>query len=198
MARATLVLLLAVAAGARAACAAEAGPSYDCSQKLTSSVEQRIYKDESLAALDRQMAEVYQAAWAKTNAADTQTLVTAQRAWVKVRNDCWKAADVTACVQGAYRNRISELQARYRLLTPVGSARYQCPGPPPQEATADYFETDPPTALVTYAGATQVMRVTPSGSGARYTGGNRQLWEHQGVALITWGAGTMEMRCPKS
>ena len=104
----------------------------------------------SLAALDRQMTEVYQAAWAKTNAADTQTLVTAQRAWVKVRNDCWKAADVTACVQGAYRNRISELQARYRLLTPVGSARYQCPGPPPQEATADYFETDPPTALVTW------------------------------------------------
>ena len=197
-ARIFMLPLAMLAWSAGSACAADAGPSYDCAQKLTSSVEQRICKDETLAALDRQMADAYQEAWAKTNAADTQTLVTAQRAWVKTRNDCWKASDVTACIQNAYRNRISELQARYRLLAPVGSARYQCPGPPPQEATADYFPTDPPTAMVTYAGATQLMRVAPSGSGARYVGGNRQLWEHQGIGLITWGAGTVEMQCPKT
>jgi len=177
--------------------AAESGPSFDCAQKLTSSVEQRICKDEKLGALDRQMAEAYDAAWTKTTAADTQTLVTAQRAWVKARNDCWKSQEVNACIENAYRNRISELQARYRLLEPVGSARYLCPGPPPQEATADYFNTDPPTAMVSYAGATQLMRVAPSGSGARYNGGNRQLWEHQGIGLITWGAGAREMSCPK-
>ena len=32
------------------------------------------------------------------------------------------------------------------------------------------------------------MFQAPSGSGARYTGGNRQFWEHQGVALVHWGA----------
>jgi membrane-bound inhibitor of C-type lysozyme len=40
------------------------------------------------------------------------------------------------------------------------------------------------------------MRVTPSGSGARYTGGNRQLWEVKGVALLTWGKGANEVSCP--
>lgn len=178
--------------------AAPGGMSFSCTQKLTSSVEQRICKDEALSALDRQMAEAYQAALARTSGSEAETLATAQRAWVKSRNDCWKASDVPACIESAYRHRTSELQARYRLLAPVGSARYLCPGPPPQEATADYFATDPPTAMVTYAGATQLMRVAPSGSGARYVGGNRQLWEAQGVGLITWGAGTVEMRCPKA
>lgn len=193
--RALLVALTVIACPAGAA---DTGPSYDCTQKLTSSVEQQICKDEALGALDRQLAGIYQDAWAKTNAADTQTLVAAQRAWTKTRNDCWKAPSVAACIENAYRNRIAELQARYRLLAPVGSARYLCPGPPAQEASAEFFATEPPSAMVTYAGATQLMRVAPSGSGARYVGGNRQLWEHQGVGLITWGAGTVEMRCPKA
>ncbi len=193
-------VLVALAAGAVAASvlAADGGMSFDCAQKPASSVEQRICGDESLAALDRRMTELYRAATAKTTGTDAENLATAQRAWAKARNDCWKAPDVTGCIRTAYGNRIPELQARYRLLEPVGSARYMCPGPPPQEASADYFATEPPTAMVTYAGATQYMRVAPSGSGARYTGGNCYLWEHQGVALISWGAGTVEMRCPKS
>ena len=190
---------MAAAAGALAGAAAadDTGPSYDCTQKLTSSVEQRICRDPGLAELDRRMADAYQSAWTKTTAADTQTLVAAQRAWAKARNACWKAQDVQACVEGAYRSRIAELTARYRLQEPVGSGKYLCPGPPPQEATADFFATDPPTAMVTYAGATQLMRSAPSGSGARYTGGNRQFWEHQGTALITWGTGAVETRCPQ-
>ncbi|MCC7217103.1 MAG: MliC family protein, partial [Burkholderiales bacterium] len=35
----------------------------------------------------------------------------------------------------------------------------------------------------------------PSGSGARYQGGGRQLWEHQGVALIRWTSAP-EQSCP--
>jgi membrane-bound inhibitor of C-type lysozyme len=41
------------------------------------------------------------------------------------------------------------------------------------------------------------MFVAPSGSGARYTGGKRQFWEHQGVAMVNWGPSTRELRCPK-
>ncbi len=191
------LVALGVALAAGVAVAADGGMAVDCARKLASSVEQRICKDDALLALDRRMAADYQAAAAKATGGEAETLATAQRAWAKVRNDCWKATDVTACVEAAYRNRTAELQARYRLLAPVGSARYQCPGPPPQEAAADYFATEPPTAMVTYAGVSQFMRIAPSGSGARYTGGNRQLWEHQGVALISWGAGTVELRCPK-
>jgi len=193
------MLLAAIGAllAAAAAHAADGGPSFDCAQKLTSSVEQRICNDPDLAVLDRKVADAYDSAWTKTTAADTQTLTLAQRAWLKTRNDCWKAQDVVACIAGAYRMRTSELQARYRLIEPVGSARYACPGPPPQEATADFFATDPPTAMVSYAGVTQFMRRAPSGSGTRYTGGARQLWEQQGYALVLWGASAREMTCPK-
>ena len=41
------------------------------------------------------------------------------------------------------------------------------------------------------------MFVAMSGSGARYTGGNRELWEHQGVAKLTWNAGIKNLDCPK-
>ena len=189
--------ICALAVLPRAAAAQATTPSFDCAQKLTSSVEQRICRDPQWAALDRQAADVYAAALAKTTPLDAQALTAEQRGWIKRRNDCWKAAEVPACVETAYHDRIAELQARYRLLEPVGSGRYLCPGPPPQEAVADFFATDPPTAIVQYAGATQYMRVAPSGSGARYTGGGRQFWEHQGTALITWAPSTQELSCPK-
>jgi uncharacterized protein len=190
---ASLALLLV---GTACVAAADAGPSFDCAKKLTSSVEQRICADPKLAALDRQMADVYAAATAKASPADAQALSAMQRGWIKGRNGCWKSADVPACVETSYRQRIAELQARYELMAPVGSARYECPGSPPREASAAFFATDPPTAIVDFAGVSQLMFAAPSGSGARYTGGNRQFWEHQGVAMIRWGAAASEISCP--
>jgi uncharacterized protein len=175
---------------------AQTNPSFDCSQKLTSSVEQRICKDPKLAALDRQLADVYAAAQAKATEADKQALTASQRGWIKGRNDCWKNTDVPACVAVAYHDRISELQARYALIPAVGTGRYLCAGPPAQELTAEFFETDPPTAMIQFSGATQFMRVARSGSGARYAGGNRQFWEHQGVATLRWNASGKELSCP--
>jgi uncharacterized protein len=172
-------------------------PSFDCSQKLVSSVEQRICNDEKLAALDRKLADAYTAALAKTSGEDADALQAAQRAFIKSRNDCWKNPDVQGCIENGYQRRTAELQARYGLVKAIGAGRYQCPGSPAQEVAAEFFATDPPTAMIQYAGATQLMFVAPSGSGARYAGGNRQFWEHQGVALVTWGATTREMRCPK-
>lgn len=178
--------------------AAQATPSFDCSQKLVSTVEQRICKDEKLAVADRELADLYAAASAKTLGAEGEALLAAQRAFVKSRNDCWKAAEVQGCVENAYKRRAAELQARYGLVKAIGAGRYQCPGTPPQELAAEFFATDPPTAMVQYAGATQLMFAAPSGSGARYTGGNRQFWEHQGVALVLWGGPrAREMQCPK-
>ncbi len=193
MRNASWTLAAALAALAPVA-VAQTGPSFDCQVKLASSVEQRICADAKLAALDRAMADVYAAAKAK--AAGAKSLAATQRGFIKGRNDCWKDKDVQACIETAYRTRIAELQAGYRLVAPVGAARYVCPGTPAREATADYFATDPPTAVVTFAGATQIMFVAPSGSGARYEGGNRELWEHQGVGRIRWGAGAAELECP--
>src|SRR4029450_3505111 len=50
--------------------AAQATPSFDCSQTLVSSVEQRICQDEKLATLDRELAGVYAAASAKAARGD--------------------------------------------------------------------------------------------------------------------------------
>lgn len=186
------VALLLLPLGAHAA---DAGPSFDCTQKSTSSVEQRICTDPKLAAMDRTLADAYAVATVKAGD-DAPALATAQRAWIKSRNDCWKVSDVQACVETAYRTRTAELQARYRLIVPVGAAKYDCPGPPPAEASAEFFATDPATAMVTFAGATQFMFVAPSGSGARYAGGRRQFWEHQGVAMIRWDGRGPELNCP--
>ena len=189
--------LAALLAALPGICGAQATPSFDCAQKLASSVEQRICMDEKLAAMDRQMADAYAAALAKTAGADAQSLQAAQRDFIKRRNDCWKTTDLQGCVENAYPRRIAELQAQYGLVPATGAARYQCPGSSTEEVTAEFFATDPPTAMIRFRGATQLMFQAPSGSGARYTGGNRQLWEHQGVALVHWGASTPELRCPK-
>jgi uncharacterized protein len=189
----SLLIVLACAPMAHA----QAGPSFSCDPPPESTVEKLICKDAALAALDRRLADAYKAATAKAAGEAASTLVTLQRGWIKGRNECWKDGDVAACVARSYRQRIAELQAGFRLVEPVGSARYACPGTPPAEASADYFATDPPTAVVTYDGATHIMFAMPSGSGARYAGGNNQIWEHQGVAMIRWHAAKREVRCPK-
>jgi len=43
-----------------------------------------------------------------------------------------------------------------------------------------------------------LMYQQPSGSGTRYQGRNETFWEHQGVAMITWGYGAQPMRCKKA
>ena len=100
-----------------------------------------------------------------------------------------------ACVQDAYVRRIAELQARYRLVPGTGPVTYVCDGNPADEVVATYFQTDPPTLIATRGDGQSLMFLQPSGSGARYQGRNESLWEHQGEALVTWGAGAPEMRC---
>jgi len=172
-------------------------PTLDCTQNLISSVEQRICADPKWAAMERKVADAYGAALVKSSGAGAKALTDAQRAWVTGRNACWTRPDATECVENAFRDRLALLQASFRLLEPVGTGRFRCPGPPPQDVVAEFFATDPPTAMVTFAGDTQYMRVAPSGSGARYKGGDRQFWEHQGVARINWGARTRQLACPK-
>jgi uncharacterized protein len=185
--------LVAVVAAAHA----QSGPSFACAPEPEARVEKLVCQDAALAALDRKLAETYAAASGKASGEAAATLAAAQAGWIRSRNDCWKDADLSACVTKSYRLRVAELQAGFALLPPVGSARYECPGPPTREASADYFATDPPSARVTFDGSTKIMFVAPSGSGARYSSGNSQLWEHQGVGLIRWNAGKREWRCPK-
>ena len=185
-----LVSLMTLASAAQAA-----GPSFDCGRVESGSVEELVCRDASLAAADRKLAEVYAAATASAGNEQPPVLEAEQRGWIAGRDECWKRDDRRGCVEDAYRLRTAELQARYRLIPPTGSASYGCDGQPANEVIATFFPTDPPTAIVERGDQVSLMYQQPAGSGARYQGPNEMLWEHQGEALITWGYDSPEMRC---
>jgi uncharacterized protein len=171
------------------------GPNFDCRKAAKRTVLQLICRDEALARLDRQLAAVYSAVLKKTVNERPVTLRAEQRGWVKGRDDCWKSPDVRACVDMAYRQRIAELQARYRLVDSRGPFTWVCGGPASGEVIMRFFATDPPVAIAERGDAVSLMFQQPAASGARYAGRNESFWEHQGEARVQWGYGVPEMRC---
>jgi len=174
-----------------------ASPAFDCAKAEAGSIEETICKDEKLATLDRQLAEVYAASSKKAVNEHPPVLKAEQRGWIKGRNDCWKSDDKRRCVEEAYVLRIAELQARYRLVPATGPIFYACDGDPRNAVIATFFQTDPPTLIAERGDQVSLMYLQPSGSGAKYQGRNESLWEHQGEALITWGYGSPEMHCKR-
>ncbi|MFV8783662.1 MliC family protein [Microbulbifer sp. SA54] len=170
---------------------AAATPAFDCS-RADSSIEELICQSSDLAALDRQMAEVYAAAQKSSKGQQDKLLKASQVGWIKGRNDCWKSDDRSACVSDLYRRRMAELQARYELVASKGPVVYRCTE---GEVLAVFYDTEPRTALVRFDGEESLMYLEPSGSGARYQGRNESLWEHHGEVAIIWGHDAPEMRC---
>lgn len=170
-------------------------PAFSCAKVEAGSIEALVCKDAELAALDRKLSKVYASALKKAANEKPPQLKATQRGWVKGRNDCWKAEDKRACVKDSYTDRIVELEARYRLVKAHGPVRYVCDGNPANEVIATYFDTEPKSAIAERGDSTSLMRVQPSGSGAKYQGPNESIWEHQGEATIVWGYGAPEMRC---
>lgn len=162
-----LIALTVVPSGAARA----AGPSFDCA-KASGSVEEMICKDEQLAELDRKLADVYAAATRKAVNEHPPLLKAEQRGWIKGRNDCWKSDDPRTCTETEYRHRIAELQARYRLVPEKGPFWFACDGDPRNEVAVSFFETDPPTLIAERGDQVSFMVQQPSGSGAKYQGGN--------------------------
>jgi uncharacterized protein len=173
------------------------GPSFDCGKVEAGSIEAMICKDEGLAALDRKLAEVYTAASHKAVNEHPPVLKAEQRGWIKGRNECWKDDDKRRCVENQYVRRIAELQAKYRLVPASEPVFYACAGDPGNEVIATFFQTDPPTLIAKRGDRVSLMYLQPSGSGAKYQGGNESLWEHHGEAMITWGYGSPEMQCTR-
>lgn len=191
-------LLLALALGVLwLPAATAAGPSFDCTKVEPGSVEELICQDQGLAALDRQLAEVYAAASEKAVNQQPPMLQAEQRGWIKGRDDCWKSDDRRACVENAYRHRIAALQARYRLVPANGPHAYSCDGIPANEVVVTFFPTDPPTLIAERGDSVSLMFRQRSASGTRYQGRNESFWEHQGEATVTWGYGAPGMRCQK-
>ncbi|MEE4238382.1 MAG: MliC family protein [Anderseniella sp.] len=191
------ILCLSAGVAATTFSLAAQGPSFDCRKVQQGSIEARICADPALSELDRKLAEVYAAASAKAKNENPPVLKAEQRGWVKSRNDCWKAADKRDCIEYAYRNRIVELQARYRLVKASPATFFACNGNPSDEVVVTFFRTDPPSLIAERGDSSSLMTLQPSGSGSRYQGRNESFWEHQGEATIVWGYGAPEMKCRK-
>lgn len=167
-----------------ALCAAQ-GPGFDC-RKASSSAQKLVCQTPALAALDRKLASSYRAALAKAGKTLQPTLKAEQRGWIKGRDDCWKAGDLAACVRDSYLLRIAELQARYQLLPPQASARYQCGANAANEMQVRFYATEPATLIAERGDRSELMYQQPAASGARYAGRNSWLWEHHGEATVVW------------
>ena len=188
-----LVFLILLMMGHRSEARA-ADPSFDCA-KADGTIEELICQDEQLADLDRQLAEVYRAAVRKAANEKPPLLKAEQRGWIKGRNECWKSDDTRTCAETAYRLRIAELQARYRLVSEKGPFWFACDGDPRNEVVVTFFATEPPTLIAERGDQVSLMYRQPAGSGTRYQGSNETFWEHQGEATIKWGYDAPEMQC---
>lgn len=170
------------------------GPSFKCSEKMASAVEDIICKNTELGALDRTLASAYSAAL-KNAGADSKALKAEQRGWIKGRDECWKSDDKPACISSSYRQRIIEVQSTYRLVTSTGPVTFDCGNNGIISAT--FFQTDPPSLAAIYKDQHSLMTATQYANGSRYQGQNDSFREHQGEARVTWGYGAPEMKCRK-
>lgn len=176
------------------------GPAFDCA-RARGEVEALICSDAALAALDRRLDQVHRAAAAQARGAMATRLRADQRAWVKGRNECWKArvptwitaswtvATVRDCVEAQYRLRSSELQAVWRLLPPETRV-YACHRQPANEVVVHAFASDPATLRLERGDRTLTLwRVGAPGAAAwdgRYEGQNIAV-ELKGDALaLEW------------
>ena len=195
-----LVSVCVLSMGFAGAAAAQDGPSFDCS-RAESSAEELVCGDAALAEIDRRLAEVYGAALAAAEGLDAGaaeaagTLKAMQRGWIKGRDECWKAADLRACVETSYLTREAELVATWMLQAPFAQARWVCEGNPANEVYVTYYDTPLPALRVEYGDAIDAMHLSLAASGARYEGSfGRSFWEKGGEAMFVWAEGT-EMSC---
>lgn len=168
-------------------------PAYDCA-KASGQVEQLICSDEALAALDRSLADTYRVALQNFPQAELASLQAEQRGWIKGRNDCWKAEDVSSCVRLSYQTRIVELQITSGQLIAAEAVGYACEGNEGRPFFAAFYSQTTPASVVLTLGNDQLIAfIAPSGSGARYSAAGVEFWEHHGEASVNWFG--MEFKC---
>jgi uncharacterized protein len=187
-------LFIAMAVGGSAP-AATPNPGFDCT-RATGQAEELVCTDAQLSMLDRETSRLYALAShsAQLDTKRRARLRAYQIGWIRGRNDCWKAADLRACVLGSYVTRIHELRRDYPAARgadadgissgPVGVA---CEGAD-QPLAATFIRTDPPLARLESQDRRYIMTLTPTASGARYVTGTHEgevsLWTKGDAALL--------------
>ncbi|WP_144211142.1 MliC family protein [Shewanella donghaensis] len=174
--------------------AAIQAPSFNC-KLAQGQIEELICQNNQLTILDIQLNDVYQQLANKVEAAEFAQIKPIQRGWIKGRNDCWKAEDMTACVTAAYSSRITELQIAAGVFEVPAAIQYQCGVAENNTLTkiTAYFynDTATPAAVFTispsndYLKSTNIALLSRTASGAKYQGQNFSLWTHQNEATLS-------------
>lgn len=162
--------------------AAQTGPAFDCA-KATSQAEEMICDDAALAALDRRLAERYEAALDAAGKLESgaseavETLRATQRGWIGGRDECWKATDPRDCIANAYLRREGALVAAWMLEEPSSTAFWTCDGNPANELVTMYFDTELPSIRFERGDMIDTGSLAPAASGAKYDGSfGRFIW----------------------
>jgi len=182
---AALAGLAVLATQPGAAHAAATAGSVDCASS-TGGIDAVICGDPALAALDRKLVDVYAAASKAASSEQKNRLFAEQQSWLVERNRCTGAQDRAVCARDQYTRRIADLQAQFKLVASRGPFRLSCGSDPANILTAQYFQTDPPTARFFHDGRTVTAFAMPAASGARYDNASVSYWEHQGEASVVW------------
>jgi len=180
IAAASLLARIPAARGAEA----DAG-SVDCANP-SGGVATTICGDAALAALDRKLVDVYAAAAKAAAPEQRNRLFAEQQSWLDDRRRCTGAQAKADCMKDLYVRRIADLQATFKLVKSRGPFRFACGKAPDDYMTAQYFETEPPTARLFHDGRTVTAYIARAGSGARYENANVSFWEHEGQASVVW------------
>jgi len=186
---------MALSVLAPAASPANSGPGFDCT-RAKGQAQELVCADEQLAMLDRETSRFY------ALASHSPELGTKQRArlrayqigWIRGRDDCWKAADLRACVLDSYVTRIHELRRDYPAARGAdtdgissGPASVACEGVERRMA-ATFIRTDPPLACLESQDRRYTMTLTPTASGARYVAdtddGELAFWTKGDTAML--------------
>ena len=181
-----LCWLAAAIATGLATAGAYSQPAFNCAN-ASGEVEELICSDESLQALDRELART----WALANESWPDQVATEQRAiqrgWIKGRNDCWKDEDVNDCVTFAYRSRLVELSISAGMVEAPRAYVVSCDDDAHEPFTAAFYNDLDPRAVVLTRGNDQVIALSDrAASGARYTAPGVEFWSKDEEAMVTW------------
>lgn len=100
-------------------------PAFNC-QQAKEQVEILICQDIQLANLDQLLNALYKELATQMPNTEFEFIKPVQRAWIKGRNDCWKAGEIKRCTIDAYHSRITELQIAVKEFEIPTVVQYKC------------------------------------------------------------------------
>ena len=182
---------------ARTSAPAAEGGAFDCT-RASSPVARAVCGDAGLAALDRELGAAWSAALAKWSDHLDQVAREKESAWRATRDACVADADPRACLEASYRRRLVVVQIEGGLLAAAPPIELAGAGHEADRfAVVHFAATEPPSAVVTWAGRQVIALAEPAASGTKYVAPEFELREHPerpGETTVSWSGDALTCR----